>query len=64
MTDTAIPADVLEAFAALPDDRARRRVLAQLRTVLAAESRPPRPRHPRRKPAIRSTWISARDMVP
>lgn len=64
MTDTAIPADVAGEFAALPDDRARRRVLAQFRAVLASENRPPRPRRVRPKPAVRSTWISARDMVP
>lgn len=63
MTDTTIPADVVAAFAALPDERARRRALAAIRTVLAAENRPPRPRRVRPKPAVRSTWISGRDLV-
>lgn len=63
MTDPSIPADVVEAFAALPDDRARRRALAGIRTVLASESKPPRQRRPRPKPAVHAAWISARDVV-
>lgn len=62
MNDTSIPGDVADAFAALPDDRARRRALAGMRTVIAAESKPRRPRPPRIAPQPHSTWISARDL--
>lgn len=67
MTDTdtpaTIPDDIAAAYAALPDDRARRRALAQMRSTLAVQGRVRRPRTVRPKPAPRSTWISGRDMV-